>query len=287
LLYVAAVSQMQLQFDTYQGAGDAFNFKGGLQLSQALPAVVNGTKGFFLYPEHYFPDYLKKFQLVFLLGAAAFCLWVPSTWANKIAALALLGLSLFAPRTLQMLHPQGTFHNLTLTAYAVVVAGFLMIGLRAGPIMLRNLAGLLAFLLLCGYLIQCNWISTVGYLNTVAHYSTMNRILTQIDTLPVAGWDGKTVAVQGVHAMYSDYPYKKATGLASEFIDAAHMQLISRLLRKDLNIIDMRHAPAVAREHAAKQAAWPLPGSLGVAGGVAVLVLSKQPEKLASPMLAE
>jgi hypothetical protein len=136
------------------------------------------------------------------------------------------------PRLLQLIHPQATYHNLTLTAYAVVVAGCLMILFTARVILVRNLAALLAILLVCGYLIQCNWISTVGYLNTQAHYLAMNRILAQVGTLPVEGWDGKTVAVRGRHAMYSEYPYKKATGLASEFIDARHMQLLARLLRR-------------------------------------------------------
>lgn len=276
LMYVAAVSQMHLQFDAYQGAGDAFSLRSGLQLSRSVPEVLSGTKSFFLYPENYFPDYLKKFQLILLLGAAALCLWLPKGVANKIAALLLLALGLFTPRLLQLIHPQGTYHNLTLTAYAVVVAGCLMILFRARPMLVRNLAALVAILLIGGYLIQCNWISTVGYLNTQAHYATMNRILAQISMLPTEGWDRKTVAVLGRHGMYSDYPYKKATGLASEFVDAQHMQLLTRLLREDMTFIDMAQATPAAREYAAKQAPWPRPGSVGVAGGVAVIVLSKE-----------
>jgi len=276
LIYVAAVSQMHLQFDAYQGAGEAFSFKHGPQLSLAVPEVLRGTKSFFLYPENYFPGYLKKFQLVFLLGAAALCLWLPKGIPNKIAALSLLILSLFTPRMLQLLHPHGTFHNLTMTAYAVVVAGCLMILFRAKQMLLRNLSALLAFFLIGGYLIQCNWISTVGYLNTLAHYSTMTQLMTQIKSLPSDGWDGKTVAVLGSHGMYSEYPFKKATGIASEFIDTGHMQWMAHLLREDMVFIDMARATPDAQQYATKQAPWPHPGSLGVAGGVAVLVLSNQ-----------
>ena len=279
LMYVVAGSQMHLQFDAYQGAGEAFSLKNGLQLSRAVPEVVSGTKSFCLYPENYFPDYLKKIQLVLLLGAAALCLWLPKGTARKVAALALLGLSLFMPRLLQLIHPQATYHNLTLTAYALVVAGCLMILFTARVILVRNLAALLAILLVCGYLIQCNWISTVGYLNTQAHYLAMNRILAQVGTLPAEGWDGKTVAVLGRHAMYSEYPYKKATGLASEFIDVGHMQLLARLLRQDMTFIDIAEAPPATREYAARQKPWPYAGSLGVAGGMAVLVLSHPIER--------
>jgi hypothetical protein len=275
LLYVAAVSQMHLQFDAYQGAGEAFSLKHGLQLSVAVPAVLAGTKSFFLYPEHYFPDYLKKFQLVLLLGAAALCVWLPKGITNKIAAVLLLVLCLFTPRLLQLLHPNGVFHNLTMTAYAVVVAGFLMILFRAGHNLLRNLSALLAFLLLGGYLIQCNWISTVGYLNTMAHYSAMTQIMTQIRALPAEGWDGKTVAVFGKHGMYSEYPFKKATGIASEFVDVGHMQVLSHLLRVDLAFIDSSKASAKVRQYAGLQEPWPHQDSLGVVDGVAVLVLSQ------------
>lgn len=275
LIYVAAVSQMHLQFDAYQGAGEAFNLKRSLQLSVAAPEVLSGTKGFFLYPETYFPDYLKKFQLALLFGAAALCLWLPKGAANKIAALSLLVISMFTPRLLQLLHPKGDFHNLTLTAYAVVVAGCLMILFRARHMLVRNLSALLAILLIGGYLIQCNWISSVGYLNTLAHYSTMTQVMTQIKSLPMDGWDGKTVAVLGRHGMYSEYPFKRATGIASEFIDSGHMQWMAHLLREDMVFIDLDRATPGAMEYAAKQAPWPHAGSLGVAGGMAVLVLSK------------
>jgi hypothetical protein len=277
LIYVAAVSQMNLHFDAYQGAGEAFSFKNGLQLSLAVPEVLRGTKSFFLYPENYFPDYLKKFQLVLLFGAAVLCIWMPKGTVNKIAALAVLMVCLFTPRLLQLLHPKGVYHNLTLTAYAVVVAGCLMILFRARQMLVRNLSALLAFLLIGGYLIQCNWISTVGYLNTLAHYSTMTQLMTQIKSLPADGWDGKTVAVLGSHGMYSGYPFKKATGIASEFIDTGHMQWMAHLLRENMVFVDMECASPGAQQYAAQQSPWPRPGSLGVAGGMAVLVLSKRP----------
>jgi hypothetical protein len=279
LIYVAAVSQMHLQFDAYQGAGEAFSFSKSLQLSVAIPTVIAGTKSFFLYPESYFPGYLKNIQLVLLLGAGMLCLWLPKTIANKLAALLILGLSLFTPRLLQVLHPGGVFHNLTLTAYAIIIAGCLTIHFRAGRIWLHNISSLLAVILIGGYLIQCNWISSVGYLNTLAHYSTMTQIMTQIKSLPAGEWDGRTVAVQGKHGMYSRYPFKKATGIASEFIDTGHMQWMAHLLRENMVFIDLAQASPEARQYAVSRKPWPHADSLGVAGGVAVLVLSGETGK--------
>jgi hypothetical protein len=273
-IYVWTVSLMDLKFDDYQGAGEAFSFKGGLQLGTALPLVLQGTRGTLLYPEAYFPDFLKKLQLLFLAGAALACLWLPKRWPLKLAALALLGAATLSPRLLQVLHPAGTYHNLTLTAYALLVAGAIMVLLRAGPMLLRNATVLLGALLLAGYLVQANWISTVGYLNTLAHYATMTQVLARLNALPQEGWDGKTVAVVGRYPMYTGYPYKRATGLASEFIDEGHIRNFALLLRDQRNFLVGDAVPASVRAYAATRTAWPHAESVGVTEGMAVVVLS-------------
>ena len=79
---------------------------------------------------------------------------------------------MLAPRALQFLHPHGSYHHLTLTAYAIVVAGAVMIVARSGSTLARNVSIVLAAFLLAGYVMQCNWISTVNYLNTQAHFNT-------------------------------------------------------------------------------------------------------------------
>jgi hypothetical protein len=275
LIYVGIVSQLNIPFDASQDAAEAFSLKRWLDLSLAVPEVLRGTRSFFFWPEHYFPNYLKKLQLVFLAAAVLFCAWLPKGATNKIGALLILALTLFTPRLLQFIHPKGEFHNLTLTAYAVVVAGSLMILLRSGPLLTRNLSSLLSALLIGGYLIQCNWISTVSHLNTLAHYSTMTQILTRLWSLPAESWDGRTVAVVGNLKMSTDYPFLRTTGVAAEFIDASHLEDFAHLLRDDLVIVDMDNAPPAAREYAARHGPWPRPDSIGAADGMAVLVLSK------------
>lgn len=274
LVYIWTVSLMDLKFDAYQGAGEAFTLGKGLQLGTALPLVLQGTRASLLYPEHYFPASLKTLQLLFLMAAAAFCLWLPRHWTIKLTALALLAAAVFSPRLLQVLHPGGNYHNLTLTAYALLVAGGLTVLLRAGPMLIRNATVVLGTLLVAGYLNQCNWISTVGYLNTLAHYSTMTQILSRLNDLPVEGWDGRTVAVVGRHAMYSGYPFKKATGVASEFIDAPHLRHFAKLMRDPRRFLEPEEIPAGIQAKAASRPAWPLPGSVGIVDGVALVVLS-------------
>ena len=61
---------------------------------------------------------------------------------------------------------EGHYHSLTLTAYALLIAATVMIAMRAGRVLGRNVSIVGAFVLVGGYLLQCNWISTVNYLNT-------------------------------------------------------------------------------------------------------------------------
>jgi len=57
-LYLAAVSTMHLEPDTVHFSDDAFHLRDALDLRLAIPAIWTGTRGFFLWPESYFPDYL-------------------------------------------------------------------------------------------------------------------------------------------------------------------------------------------------------------------------------------
>lgn len=275
LIYVSTVSLMNIEFDAYQGADEAFSFKAALQFDTAIPAILQGTRSSLLYPENYFPGFFKNLQLLILVGAAGISVWLPKRWSLRTASLALLGAAIFSPRLLQLLHPSGTYHNLTLTAYALLVAGAVMILLRAGPMLLRNSTVLLSALLLAGYIVQCNWISTVGYLNTLAHYSTMTQILARLNALPVEGWDGKTIAVMGRYDMYKGYPFKRATGIASEFVDEGHIRNLALLLRDQRTYLVGKEIPAAIRAYAANRSPWPHPESVGVAHGMAVVVLSR------------
>lgn len=274
LLYMAAVSTMDIPFDAYQGAGEAFQLKEALDPLQAARAVFQGSRSFYLWPENYFPGYLKEAQLLLFALAAALCLWLPKGLHRKALALAILALAMLAPRTLQLLHAKGNFHNLTLTGYAVVVAGFVMIVQRAGKVPVRNLSTLLAVFLIAGYVLQCNWISTVNLLNTQAHYATLTQVLTRIKSLPADQWDGRRVVVVGQLDMPSDYPFKSATGVATEFMDAPHMQELALLMRERITFLPADDATPEALAYAASHTPWPSGPSVGTAGGMAVVVLS-------------
>ena len=221
LVYVAIVSTMHIEFDTDHAAAEAFQLGGVTKLSQAIPLIWNGTRSFFVWPEAYFPDYLKAIQIAFLVAAGVICLWLPKRPATKIVAPALLVLGLFTPRALQLLHPDGTYHALALTAYAVLVAGTVMMVPRTGLIAVRNLAIVVAAFLIGGYVIQCNWISTVNYLNTLAHLNTMTQVLARLRSLPDAQWDGRKIAIVGAYDMSSDYPFRLSTGVANKFMDSS------------------------------------------------------------------
>jgi hypothetical protein len=284
LVYVWAVSLMDIPFDAYQGVDEAFSLK-GLNLSYGLKEIAAGTRSFYFWPEYYFPGYLKQPQLILIAAAGAFCIWLPKKPTQKIAAVMIFGLCLIAPRLLQLIHPEGHFHQLTLTAYAIVIAGCVMLIMRAGNVLIRNLSTVLAAFLIAGYIVQCNWISTVNLLNTQAHYSTLTQILSRIRSLPDTNWDGKKAVVFGSHKMWAGYPFKPATGVASDFMDANedatpnHMQALAHLMRDDITFLSADQATPAAQAFAASHPIWPHPDSVGVVDGMAVVVLSKESAK--------
>ena len=141
--------------------------------------------------------------------------------------------------------------------------------------MLRNGVALLATALVAGYLLQCNWISTVNHLNTQAHFSTLTQILARLRSLPATDWDGRTIAVVGELDMKNDYPFKRATGVASEFMRASHMDKLARLLRDDAAIVVADEKMPAVLAFAAARPPWPHPSSVGIVDGVGVVVLGK------------
>lgn len=274
-VYYAIVPLMKIQFDAYQSAEEAFKPGAGVNFRVALPIIAQGTRQFFFWPEAYFPITLKQAQLVFVGAAGLACLLLPGSWWRRGAALVLLGGACLAPRSLQLLHADGHFHELTLTAYALVVAASILVVLKAAPNLLRSAAAVLAAMILWGYLLQCNWISTVNELNTRAHFAMTTQVLARVRSVPDAKWDGKKIAVVGEYDMRQDYPFIRATGVASEFMRAHHMNLMARLLRDEAVFVSAEPTMPGVMEFAAMSPQWPHPASVGVVNGVGVVVLGK------------
>jgi hypothetical protein len=278
VIYLAIVSSMDISFDSINAADKAFSLSDGINLSYAATEIAQGTRSFFFWPENYFPDYLKKIQLLLLVGAGIVCLWLPRSPGGKIAAVVMLAIASLTPRLLQLLHPEGVYHNLTLTAYGVVIAGAVMIINRAAHTAIRNFSIILSFILIAGYVMQCNWISTVNHLNTLAHYSTLTQVLARIRSLPGDDWDGKNIVVVGKYKMSSNYPFKSATGVAVSFMDAFHMQHLANLMRDDVSFTKTDNATPETLEYAATLPVWPHPASVGVIDDTGVVVFSKTEE---------
>lgn len=274
LSYVAVVKALDIPFDAYQGAGEAFELGKGIDPVASVRALFDGSRSFYLWPEAYFPMPLKLFQLALLAGALGVCLMLPRRPIDKAVAVALLFLVGISPRLLQMLHPHGHFHQLTLTAYAVVVAGALALVLRHVRPWAGNGARILGVFLILGYLIQCNWISTVNLLNTQAHFHTLGQILARVRTLPAERWDGRTIVVAGELDMARTHPYRPATGVASRFMDAGHMDLMARLMREPVRFVPADATTPRALEYARTHRGWPAAESVTAIDGQAVVVLS-------------
>jgi hypothetical protein len=280
VVYVTIVASMGIEFGPAQAADKAFSLEhrlqNGLQLSRVASEALAGTKAFFLWPESYLPSWVKVAQLALLVAAAGVCLLLPGRPLPKMAAITVLGIAVLAPRTMQLLHPQGRYHSLTLTAYAVVIAGAVMVLARSGLVLMRNASAVVAVAVIIGYVAQCNWISTVNYLNTLAHYTTLTQILSRLRALPEGSWDGRRVAVVGKYEMSREFPFKPATGVASTFLDASHMNSLARFMRDEARFVDASSAMPRVMAYAATRDAWPHPASVGVVDGTAVVILSKK-----------
>ena len=280
ILHVLVVSSLNIQFDTAQGADQAFSLRSrlenGMQLSYAASEVWRGSRAFFVWPEAYLPQPVKMLQGLLLAGAAVGCMVLPRSVQAKLSALVLLGLVMLSPRVMQFLHPKGTFHHLTVTAYALVIAAAAMVAMRLGSGLTRNASALVAALLITGYVMQCAWMSTVSYMNTQAHFTTTTQILTRLRSLPDQNWDGRTIAVVGRYDMPSSFPFIPSTGVASKFITPTHMALIARLMRDEASFVKADKAMPNVMAFAAVRQPWPSPQSVGIVDGVGVVVLSKE-----------
>ncbi|MCS6786232.1 MAG: glucosyltransferase domain-containing protein [Thiobacillaceae bacterium] len=277
LAYVAVVRSMDIPFDDYQSAGQAFELGRSIDPVLALRTLYEGSRAFYLWPEFYFPLPLKLAQLALLGGALFVCIALPRRPWRKAVAVALLLAVTLAPRALQMLHPHGHFHQLTLTAYAVVVAGAAALILRHGRAWAGNGTRLVALFLILGYIVQCNWISTVNLLNTQAHFHTLGQILARVRALPPQAWDGRTVVVVGRLDMAREHPYRPAIGVAPRFMDAAHMDRMARLLRDPVRFVAADEHTAWALDYARIHPTWPAAQSVTALHGRALVVLSQDP----------
>lgn len=281
LIYLLWVSLMDIDFGESHDAAKAFELSGLSNLSYGFTQVFNGTRSFIFWPENYFPEYLKKIQLGLLVTVGILSVWLPKRPVEKLTAPLILGLTLLTPRLLQVLHPTANYHNLTLTGYAVVIAGCVMIITRLGNNLVRNILTICIGFLISGYVVQSNWISTVNHLNTIAHYSTMTQILSRVRSIPDADWDGKKMVVFGRYDMPSSYPYKRATGVASEYIDNSpgHIPKLIRLLRDEMQVIPTEQASPEVLEYAVLHKSWPHPDSVAIVDGVGVVILSRDQSK--------
>jgi hypothetical protein len=273
--YLICVSMMDIPFDSEQAAETAFRLGGVTKPMLAVHEIWNGTRGFFLWPERYFPDYLKDLQLVLLAMAGFFCLWLPRGLRAKSAAIVLLVLAVFAPRILQLVHPEGQFHSLTLTGYGVLIAGAVMIVIRSARTLTRNVAIVVTMFLVAGYVMQCNWISTVNYLNMFAHFETMTQVLARLRSLPDAGWDGKKIAVVGRYEMPTTYPFTTRDAVAPKFLDANHLTNLARLMRDEATFVTADATMPRILDYARNHPPWPNPASVAVVDGMGVVVLSR------------
>ena len=82
-IYLAIVSTLNIEFDTDHSAEEAFRLGGAMDLSYTATAVWTGTRSFFLWPQDYFPEYLKAHPACLPGGGGSCLLWLPGRLRGK------------------------------------------------------------------------------------------------------------------------------------------------------------------------------------------------------------
>ena len=288
-----SVAVFNVQLVAYQGAASmgASDFAAvtrGLRVVLIETARFLGGRFQSIYPESsYFTWKDKALCAVVYLGAIAGIAAMARRMRGRSGAAVLMFLmALFAPRVLQVAHPDGNYHELTLTGYGVYLAGAAAFAMEMKNRIARSAVQLVLVVLICSFIHSNN----VGAAALAFDYQAImhwgNRVLAMIEADPrcavqMGSWAPKRIMFVGDAYRVSDWfyrgrPFVTAVGIA-DGIPNIVFDSIFRLLRVNatsVGIPPQTHSEGLA--YAARHEAWPHPESVTVLrDGTIVVVLSK------------
>jgi hypothetical protein len=256
-----------------------------------LDLALIGTRQFLGFPEAQFnsgyanPYYtgVYKYMCSAVLLLAAVGLWVRSrTRTAGFLSIFCLATAALAPRTLQILHPDANYHELTLGGYSILLGGAFSIALKLGNRMLRSTVQSVLIILVLGF-IHSNNVAAMSI--TLDYQSTMhwaNRVLARVEALPNYGSSvypaQKRIIFVGEDYQISQWfyrgrPFVTSTGIA-DGVPSIVFENLFRLLRVNVGYDVTAESRQRAIDYAAKHGAWPAPDSVTVLDdGTIVVVL--------------
>jgi hypothetical protein len=300
VLYAVSIkistSVFNIQLTTYQGAAGLLSFDWAAIIA-GLPSVAWETARFLgmrlpsIYPESLYFTPTHKLMCLAVYAAAFAGLWASGRMmAARIGACALFLAALFAPRAVQVFHPGGNYHELTLTGYGVFIAASAAFAMNVSGRWPRTGVQAVVALLIAGFLHSNN----VGASALVFDYQAImhwgNRILARVEqhprySAPPAGAVRKAVFVGDLYKVsewyYRGRPFVQAVGIA-DGVPNIIFDAIFRLLRVNAStdgLSDGSRRQAAA--FAAGRPAWPHPDSVTVLeDGTIVVILDNSPAAL-------
>jgi hypothetical protein len=238
------------------------------------------------YPETPYFTITDKLLSVLLYLAAAVGLWTVTRFRMAgVLSIAVFAIALFAPRTLQFVHANANYHELTLTGYAVYIAAAGTFALNARLRGIRIFGQILVLLLIGRFIHSDNVGATALAFDYQAIMHWGNRILTRIEENPryaemPRGSTKRVIFVGDLYRVsdwfYRGHPFVTAVGIA-DGVPNIIFDSVLRLLRVNatswgVSTDDHRKALTYAAEHHS----WPHPDAVTILeDGTIVVVLDK------------
>jgi hypothetical protein len=280
-----------IHLNTYQGADSMSNLdwtsiaKGATDVLRETGRFV-GIPAASPYPETPYFTITDKLLSVLLYFVAAVGLWtVTRLRIAGVLSIVAFAIALFAPRTLQFVHANANYHELTLIGYAVYIAAAGTFALNA-RLRGARICGQVIVLLLIGRFIHSDNVGATALAfdyQAIMHWG--NRILTRIEENPryaemPRGSTKRVIFVGDLYRVsdwfYRGHPFVTAVGIA-DGVPNIIFDSVLRLLRVNatswgVSTDDHRKALTYAAEHHS----WPHPDSVTILDdGTIVVVLDK------------
>ncbi len=280
----------------YQGANSMLSFNAA-SILKGMQLAIAGTTQFLGFPSHGYenPYFTGSYKY---MCSAVLLLAVLGLWAKskiKIAgflSIVFLALGALAPRTLQILHPNANYHELTLGGYSILLCGAFAIALRLANRILRSAVQLVVIILVAGF-IHSNNVAALSL--TMDYQATMhwaNRVLARVEAHPkyVLSPAAKQIVFVGDGYRVSQWfyrgpPFVSSVGIADGVPNIIFDSLL-RLLHVNITAYGVSpESQKRALEYAASHRAWPAQDAVTVLDdGTIVVVLENA--RLYSPPAA-
>ena len=272
-LYFSGIKKLT----TYQGADKMFEYSFS-KLHLGFLKSIALYKNIFLKQQSYFPSYAKNILLaLFVIAITSIIIKKCSSPIRAIMLSSLLICLSFIPCVLQVIHPAGRYHVLTLTSVAVLFAGITAIIFINKWTFLKNISVILIVFVLYIFACENNRKSVISLQSTRAEQMLASRMLARAEALPeYFQMEKKTFVFIGKlprHEIDCEYPFLSSVGVGGYRLNGPRGWAVLRLLRTKVYPPTAKQIQ-VAKDHIKSRRGWPHLDSVFIVDNIVVVILS-------------